>query len=68
MTIKLDEDYNIPTSDTQLLHHIVWNNHAKMYQVTLQMIKREMANAGKKISLEDVIAISDKSTVNRKLV
>jgi hypothetical protein len=54
MAIKLDEDYNISTSNAQILQHIVWNNHAKMYQVTLQMIKRETANAGNTISLEDV--------------
>jgi hypothetical protein len=52
MAIKLDEDYYISTSDAQ--KHIVWNNHAKMNKVTLQMIKREMANAGNTISLEDV--------------
>jgi hypothetical protein len=41
MVIKLDQDYNIAATDAQLLQHIVWKNHVKMYQVTLQMIKRE---------------------------
>ena len=42
MVRQLEEDYSIKTSDAALLQHIIWNCKAKQYQVTLQMIKREM--------------------------
>ena len=44
MIRQLDEDYSIKTDDTALLQHIVWNCKARQYQMTLEMIKREMAN------------------------
>jgi hypothetical protein len=34
MITRMKQDYNIVTTDEQLLQHIVWNNHVKMYQVT----------------------------------
>jgi hypothetical protein len=33
---------------------IVWINHVKMYQVTLQMIEREMANSATPLVLENI--------------
>jgi hypothetical protein len=54
MLTRMQQDYKIKTTDEQLLQHIVWNNHVKMYQVTLQMIKREMATSGNTLILDNV--------------
>lgn len=54
MVRQLKEDYNIVTTDEAVLQQVVWNIKAKMYQVTLQMIKREMSNSTTPPTLESV--------------
>jgi hypothetical protein len=52
MITRMQQDYNILTTDEQFLQHIVLNNHVKIYQITLQMIKRERANSTTPLVLE----------------
>ena len=40
---QLRDDYSIITSDEELLQQVVWNIKPKMYQMALQLIKREMS-------------------------
>ena len=54
MVRQLQEDYTFAITDADLLQHIVWNIKAKIYQVTLQMIKRELGNSTTPPTLESV--------------
>ena len=54
MVRQLNVDYNIITSDAELLQHVVWNIKPKMYQVTLQLIKREMSYSSTPLKLDNV--------------
>ena len=44
MVRQLQEDYTFAIT-ADILQHIVWNIKAKMYQVSLQMIKRELGSS-----------------------